>query len=93
MGDKLRNAIGISATWTKEEIARYNILKLKELGPVYLMEGISVERPADRVRYLDLKLEIEDNGKEERDILTVAKKYGKASALKDLEMIAFRRFF
>jgi len=93
MGDKLREAIGIVGTWNKGEISQYQFLKSTELGPVYFMKGISAEKPAERARYLNEKLQIEDNGKDERVILDVAKNFGKATALKDLESIVINRFF
>ncbi len=93
MGDKLRNTIAIAENQTNGEIDSYRQTHSLELGSVYLMADIPVERPADRAKYLDLKLKIKDDGEEEGAILTVAKRFGKASALKDLEAIAIKRFF
>ena len=51
MGDALRNAIAISATWTNEEIRLYSQIPPKELGPVYAVGNIPKDEPAERARY------------------------------------------
>jgi len=93
MGDKLRNAIALSCDWTEEEVSHYNKVSIKRLGPVYFIEGLSKRYPAERARYLDKKLEIADGGKEERHLLAIAQTKGRALALRELEEIAFERFF
>ena len=93
MGDALRNAIAVSGSWTHEDRKLYALIALKELGPIYAVENIPKNEPANRARYWDLKLKIEDNGKEEEEVLKIFEKQNRAMALRALEEIAFKRFF
>ena len=93
MGDALRNAIAISGYWTNAEKKLCSEIALEKLGPVYAVENIPKDRPADRARYWDEKLKIEDNGEEEKRILKISKEINKAKALRALEKIAVERFF
>ncbi len=93
MGDALRNTIGISATWTKEEIRLYSQIAPEKLGPVYAVENIQKDEPANRARYWDRRLRIDDNGRVEKRILNICQKYNKAVALINLEQIVIKKFF
>ena len=93
MGDKLRSELAISSDWNKKEIRSYNEIALKELVPVYIIENLSKDAPANRARYCDQKLGIEDKGKIEMQILDAIKKQGKPIALMTLEKIALKKFY
>ncbi|MDD5700241.1 MAG: hypothetical protein PHH00_03590 [Candidatus Nanoarchaeia archaeon] len=93
MGDKLRSALAISGAWTEVDINIYKVLRLRELGSAYLAKSIPVDAPADRARFLDEQLRIMDDGTDEKYILKIAEKEGRAEALAALERLAFRRFY
>jgi hypothetical protein len=65
----------------------------KELGPIYMAEGIPLYSPRERARYLDGKLDIENEGLLEKTALSLCKREGKGSALLFLEAVAIEKFF
>ena len=93
MGGKLRDKFN-SVHWTRQEIRDY-ILRYasRELGPIYFLKDLPKENPAGRAIYLDTKLEIGDDTKEEKDILKIIEERGEARALEALEKIALKIFF
>ncbi len=93
MGDALRNILGLSVGWTKEEIELYSKITQEKLGPVYAVEGIPKNQPAERAKYWDRKLSIGDRGNEEMRLLDICEKQNKAIALAELEQIVIEKFF
>lgn len=92
MGDKLRNQLGFSNNWSKDDEKEYFRLRKKELGPIYMTENIPLESPWERIRYLDGKLCVGD-GLDEGVILKIAKERGNAPALVALEEKAINEYF
>jgi len=90
MGDRLRNAIGTPSRWTKEEKREDEDRKKKEITPVYIIEGLTKDRLADRVIYWDKKLKLTSYG--EGKILKIAEEKGKGEALVALEKLALDEF-
>jgi len=93
MGDALRNVLGISGKWTERERELYSHFTPEKLGPLYAIENIPKDQPSERARYLDKKLEIKDEGVEEKKILDICKEHNKAIALLNLEKLVIKKFF
>jgi len=92
MGKRLREELAIPETWTSQEIRSYESDRRRQLTSIYLIKNIPATQPANRVRYLDKLLKIENNSRMEVHILETEKNRGKAMALIALEEMALNKF-
>jgi len=80
--------------WTEKEIMEYQVKRTKNpsLRALYALEGISSDKPEERIRFLSEKIILDMNKEKKDKIRDIARRGGKVNALLELERIALEGY-